>query len=175
MCRMSLMDVASAAKYLISYINGEEYDISSFECVLKSVNGNNIKKYALVICKEDSRDMVEAAVASNNGNYVRNFKISPDVGCLVTLHDNPSIFDNEISFYPGSYCSQLMIPKEFDYVTIFLMKYINFMENQIANEQLIKSDDLEQMLSLFTTDRTSFRDLFSNIFKKVKTMFGNNK
>ena len=68
-----------------------------------------------------------------------------------------------------------MIPKEFDYVTIFLMKYINFIENQIANEQLIKSDDLEQMLSLFTTDSTSFRDLFSNFFKKVKTMFGNNK
>ena len=57
MCRMSLMDVASAAKYLISYINGEEYKIFSFKCVLKSVNGNNIIKYALVVCKEDSRDM----------------------------------------------------------------------------------------------------------------------
>ena len=62
MCRISLMDVASAAKYLISYINGEEYKIFSFKCVLKNVNGKKIKKYALVICKEDSRDMVEAAV-----------------------------------------------------------------------------------------------------------------
>ena len=147
--KIPFIDVVTVAKELCEYVTGEEHDIIYIPVSLKE-NGE-IKKYmSTVVCKKSEVEEAITKTIKMDGMNKEDYAVDSKY-CHIATYPEDIKNRREIGFFEDDDCSiKADINEEYNYVTYFFRKFLNFRNTLISKRQTVKRDDIYQYFASVT-------------------------
>ena len=146
--KIPFFDVVIVSKYLCEHITGERHEIIYAPVTLKDEDKLN-KYLSVLICKEKDVEEAVTEVVKMNDKPIEEYFVNRKYCHIATFPENTK--RKTVDFDMNSDSSiKANINEEYSYVDNFFRRFINFRNNLIENNQVVKSDDIYQFYASLT-------------------------
>lgn len=159
MRNLDLIKVCAIVAELMNAKIGEEHKFDTFPVELICKDGRPVIRHACVVFEEAKRDVLSETITNNPLVNEKDFKINTSDGCLIALLDDDKLINKMVSFDAkgaDAGATMSLISSEFEYIQDFFNEYFSHVESSIRNNEMVKDDDIYQLLLLYI--RRYFRE-----------------
>lgn len=140
--KVPFIDVIVMTKDLCEYVTGDNYEVISVPIEL-IVNNSKEKFITVAACKKGEEKKLTTEILKNSNRKKEDFYLDDKYFHITTYESG--VKKEYISFDDSDKHSINFNPNEkYYYVEFFFKKFINFRNNLIANNQIVKDDDIYQ-------------------------------
>ena len=161
-------DVIAVTKDFCNLVHDEEYETVYVPTIVRKNEG--IKTYfSVIVCEKSAADRINKSIEDNSFFEANIISLGKDF-CYITTFDSDKKHDR-ISFDKNDDCPiKASFSSDYLYIEYFFKKFIDFRNNLINNNEVVKSDDIFQyfysIVGFSKKQRDVFKEEINNVYHR---------